>query len=146
MSLHRFSPVSPVAVIGRIGAAPRPLRWVALALVLAGATYVATWWGVPALALAYGVLAGSRRGTRAFVPAAVAAAAVFAWGGLLAWTAVRGPVAALIAMLASVAGFPAMVFVLLTLLFAALLAWSAATVGLAIGATAARDDAPRRAP
>jgi hypothetical protein len=94
-----------------------------LALTFALGTAVA-WWVLPVLA----ALAGAwlRRGSDA------ALAAVIAWGCLLLIDAVGGRFAALAASLGGVMGLPPAVLIVVTLAFAALLAWSAATLAASL--------------
>lgn len=91
---------------------------VLLALIFALGTAVA-WWALPVLA----ALAGAwlRRGTDA------ALAAVIAWGGLLLIDAAGGRFGALAASLGGVMGLPPSALIGVTLGFAAMLGWSAAT-------------------
>jgi hypothetical protein len=107
------------------------VRLALLAPAFALATWAFGWWTVPVLAAAWG--AARARGTRRPVesaidrgPAEAAAAALVAWGALLAAAAARGPVGALAGGLAELIGAPAAALVVLTLVFPALLAWSAA--------------------
>ncbi|HEU4566115.1 MAG TPA: hypothetical protein VFS05_15750 [Gemmatimonadaceae bacterium] len=100
------------------------LRIALLALALALATLVAGWWGVPVAAAAWGVMA---RGRAAAAREAALAAAI-GWALLLAWQATRGPLGALASRLAGVFGVPTPALILITLLWGALLAWSAAAV------------------
>jgi hypothetical protein len=94
---------------------------VLLAIAMVAATAVGGWWGVLAAAFVWGVW--SRRA------GGVAIAAVCAWGSVLVWTAVSGPLPALVAALGTIAGAPGWVLVVATLVFPAVLAWSAAVVG-----------------
>jgi hypothetical protein len=108
-------------------------RWLALTACFAAATIVAGWWGIPMVGLAAGVWA-ARHGSRLTGTASVAAvSAVSAWAGLLAWTAMRGPLSTLIATLGQLVGVPGSMLILLALCFAAILAWSAALAGTAVG-------------
>lgn len=100
------------------------LRIALLALAFALATRVAGWWSVPIVAAAWGAMARGR--AAAAREAALATAA--GWALLLAWQATRGPLGALAARLAGVLGVPAPALVLVTLLWGALLAWSAGVV------------------
>ena len=90
----------------------------------AGTLYVG-WWSVPAIALAWGWLVGPTRR-----PATRAAAGVaLAWMGFLAHDAMRGPAGRLARTLGALMHLPAVVVVVVTVLFAVILAWSAALVG-----------------
>ena len=95
---------------------------VLLAAAFAIATVVLGWWAVPVVAAAWGLV---RRG----LPrsgALAAAGAALGWAALLAWTALRGPLGTLAGQLAGIFGVPAAVLPVVALVFAALLAWSAA--------------------
>lgn len=105
-----------------------------LATALALATWLAGWWGVPLVAAAWGLM--SRRRTDAAREAALAA--ILAWAILLAAQAARGPLGDLAARLGSAMRAPAPILMLVTVLFAALLAWSAATVARSIALAAFR--------
>lgn len=104
------------------------LRIVLLALAFAVGTAWLGWWAVPFLGAAWGVIAWRTRDAAW----SAAMAAVVAWGALLLWTAARGPVGVLAARVGGVLGLPAAALVAVTLLYAAALAWSSATVGRAV--------------
>jgi hypothetical protein len=93
-----------------------------LAAAFAIATVVLGWWSVPIVAAAGAVV---RRGIPRTVWMAALAAAL-AWAALLAWLAARGPLGVLATQLAGVMTLPAVVLPLVTVIFPALLAWSAA--------------------
>ncbi|MDQ3698676.1 MAG: hypothetical protein M3373_11735 [Gemmatimonadota bacterium] len=95
-----------------------------LAAAYALATWVFGWLGVPLVAAAWGLVA--RASPDATRQAAFAAAA--GWAILLAWQSTRGPVGTVAATLGRSMALPTAAVVILTLLFAAALAWSAATV------------------
>ena len=99
------------------------LRLVLLALAFAVATIALGWWAVPLVAVAWALV---RRGESASGSAALAAAV--GWAGLLAWIAIRGPLADLGRQLGGIFGVPGAVLPIVTLLYAALLAWSAASL------------------
>ena len=104
------------------------LLLVVLALAMAAATWWLGWWSVPVVGAAWGA---ARRGEGR--PAATAAvAAAFAWVGLLALVANRGPVGELSRTLGGVMEAPGWVPLLLALLFPALLAGSAAALAGAL--------------
>ena len=92
-----------------------------LAEAFAVATFAMGWWTVPIVAAGY-ALASKRRSRARF--AALCAAA--GWGTLLLLDAAKGPVGNMGARLGGVMGVPPAVLWLLTLVFPALLAWSAA--------------------
>jgi hypothetical protein len=97
-------------------------RTALLAAAFAAATAGLGWWSVAVVAALWGVLARTRRR-----PAAAAAvAAALAWGALLLWTTSRGAAGALAGKLGTTMGIPPAALFGVTLLFAALLAWSAA--------------------
>src|SRR5687768_12780403 len=100
---------------------------VVLAALMAAGTLYVGWWAVPVIAALWGLLAGWRaHGTgRAGL---AAAAAALGWAGLLVLDAVGGRLVGLADLFARTAGLPAPVFPLLTLVFPALLAWSAAAL------------------
>jgi hypothetical protein len=107
-----------------------------LTLALVAGTVAIGWWGIPVVAFAWGLLAGGpafRGEIIRFAASSATIAAIFAWGAILVWTAARGPLPVLITTVGQVAGAPGAILVLVTLLFPAVLAWSATTVGAAIG-------------
>lgn len=81
--------------------------------------WAAPWWGVAVIAAAAAL-------GRVATPGKIALGAGLGWGALLALGAARAPVGKLAAMLGALLHTPAAVLVLLTVLFPALLAWSAA--------------------
>lgn len=94
-----------------------------LATAFAAASWMVEWWIVPLLAAVLSVGMG-----RVATPVRIAVGAGLGWAALLAVGAVRGPVVKLAAMLGAVLHAPAVVLVLLTVLFPVILAWSAAAV------------------
>lgn len=110
----------------------RALPSVAACLILIGgflfATVVVGWWGTPVVGLIWAWWAArSGRWPRAVAPTA-AGGAVVAWAALLAWTAARGPLRQLTDTLGTLTRVPGPVFIVVTLVFGALLAWSAAAL------------------
>lgn len=100
----------------------------ALAIVLGASTFLLRWWSVPVVAALWGGLRIRRPG-RIWIPAAAGA---LAWAALLAWTAARGPVLQLAGRVGGIFGLPGAPFILIGLLFPALLAAAAAgTLGAA---------------
>jgi hypothetical protein len=93
-----------------------------LSLAFAGATAAAGWWTVPAIAVVW-VRAAPRE--RRPVVAAMAGAAI-GWALLLGWDALHGPAAVLARRAGGAMGLPPWGFLVLTLLFPALLAGAAA--------------------
>jgi hypothetical protein len=141
------------------------VRLLLLTLALIAATVAIGWWGIAIAAFAWGMWAGrpASRGEREpwnwtdrptdgdevarGAARSATIAAILAWSSILLWTAARGPLAALVTTLAQVARAPGPILILVTLLFPAVLAWSAATVGAAItarfsGAPAANRQTP----
>ena len=98
-------------------------------LALAGAFFAAAWlgwWAIPATAALWGALRPPFKS-----PALMAAAAAgLAWASWLAVNAVagRGAFGTLLQRLTALFELPALVLVVVTLVFASLLAWSAAAV------------------
>lgn len=97
------------------------IRYLLLAEAFAVVTYAAGWWSVPVLGGLWAMFSGERHAAR---NAALCAAA--GWASLLLLDAVRGPVGTMASQLGAVMRIPAVALYLVTLLFAALLAWSAA--------------------
>lgn len=83
------------------------------------ATAYIGWWTVPLLALLLGMRLGA---------GAVGLAAVLGWAGLLARDAVAAPLLPYAGRLGGLFGLPGWSLVLLTVVFAGLLAWSAAAL------------------
>ena len=100
-----------------------------VAAILVAATWIAGWWGVPLVAAVAGVLLCTRRG----IAGLVALAAVIAWSLLILVDATSGRFGALARVVGGTLTLPAGALLAVTLLFAALLAWSAAAVGVEIG-------------
>jgi hypothetical protein len=101
----------------------------ATAFGIAALTWLLGWWGLVIAALVAGVVL-NRRGGAAWL---VALAAVVAWGVLLAADTLGGRFPSLAASIAGVLRVPVVALLVVTLLFGALLAWSAAVVGGEIG-------------
>ena len=109
------------------------VRQVAAFLVLTLAFVAASllgWWAIPATAALWGILRPLARRPARFA----AAAAALAWSGWLLVDALsaRGDFSGLATRLAGIFSLPAAVLLVVTVLFAALLAGSAAYVGGAI--------------
>jgi hypothetical protein len=97
-------------------------RFLFLALAFAGATAAAGWWTVPVVAAVW-----VRVSPRARSPArSCMAGAIIGWALLLGWVALRGPAGAVAGRVGGALGLPPWAFVLVTLLFPALLAGAAA--------------------
>jgi hypothetical protein len=99
-------------------------RVVLLAISFAIGTWILGWWSVPVFAAVAGVLA--RDIPRQAIAAGVAAAV--AWGALLTWSAITGSVWSFSRVVGGTVGVSGPLLILLTLLFPAALAWSAAAV------------------
>jgi hypothetical protein len=95
-----------------------------VAAAMAALTWLLGWWGVLVAALVIGFVfrAEGGGGWR------IAVAAALAWTVLLAIDAASGPIGLVGQRLGGVIRVPAVVLVLVTVLFPAVLAWSAATV------------------
>ncbi len=107
----------------------RPLAFLALAGAFFAATWLG-WWAIPATAALWGALRPPFKS-----PALIAAAAAgLAWASWLVVNAVtaQGAFGALLRRLTALFELPASVLVAVTLLFASLLAWSAAALAGAI--------------
>ena len=91
-------------------------------LAFAAATWLVGWWALPVLGLVWGAMNGGAR----WVGVRTGVAAAIAWGALLLWASAHGPVSAVAAKAGAVMGFPPTVLYVVTLLFAALSAGSAA--------------------
>ena len=99
-------------------------------------TYGTGWWSVAVVAALWGLFSTDPHRAR---NAAIAAAG--GWGTLLLLDVARGPVSTMATQLGDLMGVPSVVLYLLTLLFPALIAWSAATL-FRRPALPARDPAP----
>jgi hypothetical protein len=99
-------------------------RVIVLGIVMAALTWFIGWWGVLVVSIAWGLVAETHTS-----PARTAAlAAVGAWSVLLLWTAMRGPLWMLSETLAGIFGLPAVVLLLVTVIFPGLLALSSAAL------------------
>jgi hypothetical protein len=97
-------------------------------IAVAALTWLIGWWGVLLAAVAAGAATHSRRGSAW----RIALGAALAWALLLLLDARAGALGTLSRALAGVIGVPALVLVLSTLAFPAVLAWSAATLAIAV--------------
>jgi hypothetical protein len=98
------------------------LRLLLLSAAFAVATFTFGWWGVPVIAVAWALVARD-------IPSAARDAAfggLVGWALLLHFASAHGPVWTLAQQLGGVMKVPTAVLVLVTLLFPALVAWSAA--------------------
>ncbi|HEX7977406.1 MAG TPA: hypothetical protein VF461_02290 [Gemmatimonadaceae bacterium] len=100
-----------------------------VAAILIAATWVAGWWGVPLVAAVVGALLYARRG----IAGLTALAAVIAWSVLILVDGASGRFGVLAGLVGGTLQLPAVALLAVTLLFAALLAWSAAVLGVEIG-------------
>lgn len=108
----------------------KAIKFVLLTEAFAVVTFAGGWSGVPVLAFIWGLAEGSARSTRF---SAVCAAA--GWGSLLLLDAARGPVGEVATRFGGVMGLPPVALIGITLLFPALLAWSASSIAAAIRKT-----------
>ena len=107
----------------------------ATALGVALLTWSVGWWGVVLGALVAGAVLRRRRG----VAWLVALAAITAWGTLILVNSAGGRFPTLASSIAGVMRVPPALLVIVTLLFGALLAWSAAVIGSEIARLARGD-------
>jgi hypothetical protein len=98
------------------------------AAAMAVLTWLIGWWAVPLVAAFVGSALHRREG----VARRMALAAAIAWTLLLIVDATRGRLSVAATTLGGVLRVPGVVLVLVTLVFPALLAWSAATVAIAV--------------
>lgn len=96
-------------------------RLIIVTAAIAAGTWVAGWVAVPVLALVAGLVM--------WRPSTVALGASLAWAILLAINAVVGAMGRVASTLGDVMGLPWPAVIVATLLFPALLAWSAAALG-----------------
>lgn len=99
-----------------------------VAAAMAGLTWLVGWWAVPLVAAFVGSVLYVREG----VAWRMALAATIAWALLLVVNAASGRLGVAATTLGGVLRVPGVVLVLITLAFPALLAWSAATVAIAV--------------
>ena len=97
------------------------VKAILIAELFAVATYALGWWTVPLIAAAWGFVSRDEN-----VAPYTALCAMAGWATLLLLDAAKGPVANMAARLGGVMGIPSVLLYVLTLLFPALLAWSAA--------------------
>ena len=99
------------------------VKVVLLAEAFAVATFGLGWWTVPIIAALYALASTNPGRART-----AGLCALGGWATLLLLDAAKGPVGAMATRLGGVMGLPGVVLLLLTLIFPALLAWSAATL------------------
>jgi hypothetical protein len=109
-------------------------RFIVVAAAIAMGTWLVGWWAVPVIALAAGA-AGTR-------PAIVAGACAASWAALLLLNAFASGFGTLGGLLAGIMGMPMPALIVVTLLFPALLGWSAASLGDAARSMAATSRQP----
>lgn len=101
---------------------------VIVALAIAASTWLGGWWAVVVVALVAGFLHSEEPKT----PWRVGLAGILGWSLLLVVDA-RGAFGRLATVLGGAMSIPSPALLLMTVLFAALLAWSAATVAAELG-------------
>lgn len=104
------------------------VKFLLLSEAFAVMTFGLGWWTVPIVAGLWGIFGSPARRRAGF--AAVCAA--FGWGCLLAIHATRGSLMTVAGPIAEVMTIPPIALFVVTLLFPALLAWSAATLSPAL--------------
>lgn len=102
---------------------------VTVAVLTAGATWFGGWWAVAIVSLVAGFLYSDNPAT----PWRAALGAMLGWALLLVANIVMGPFGRVAAALGGAMSIPAPALLLTTVLFAALLAWSAATIAVEVG-------------
>jgi hypothetical protein len=107
----------------------RLVKFVLLSELFAVTTFGLGWWSVAVVAAVWGV--AMARGSRPIAWATVCSTA--GWAELLAISAARDPVGEVAFRLGGVMRVPGFALVTITILFAALLAWCGATLGVAAG-------------
>lgn len=104
------------------------VKFVLITEAFAVATFALGWWSVPVFAFMLGMTLDKERGPVRY--AVVCAAA--GWLSLLLLDAARGPLLSLASRFAGVMKVPSIILIAITLIFPALLAWAAATIGKAL--------------
>ena len=111
----------------------RMVKAVLLAEAFAVATFGLGWWTVPVIAAAYAI--ASKNPHRAHTAGLCALAG---WATLLLLDAAKGPVGTMATRLGGVMSLPPVVLFIITLIFPALLAWSAAKLMQSLRGSAQR--------
>ncbi|MFN2602037.1 MAG: hypothetical protein ABR582_04675 [Gemmatimonadaceae bacterium] len=106
------------------------VKFLLLSEAFAVATYAVGWWAIPLVALVCGLVM-NREGRPIYYSTICAAAG---WLSLLLLDAARGPLGELAARFGGVMGFSPVALFVTTLIFPALLAWSASSLGVVIRA------------
>jgi hypothetical protein len=109
----------------------KAVRFLLLTEAFAVVTFAGGWSGVPVVAFVWGLAAESNARSARF--SAICAAA--GWGSLLLLDAARGPVGEVATRFGGVMGLPPVALIGITLLFPALLAWSASSIALGVRKT-----------
>lgn len=118
------------------------MKFLLLTEAFAVGTFALGWWAVPLLAFLWAVFVGTR--SRPVFFATICATA--AWCGILLLDAARGPLVAVAERFGGVFGFRPIVLMVVTILFPALLGWSASSVGSAIRGVLSSRQAVSREP
>lgn len=105
------------------------LALLAVAAAVATLTWLLGWWGVVVAALIAGVVLWRRPGAAWLV----ALAAMVGWGALIVVDSLGGRLSTLTGSIAGAMRVPVVALLVVTLLFGALLAWSAAVLGSEVG-------------
>lgn len=100
------------------------VKFLLLSEAFAVATFGLGWWSVPLIAALWGAFAVPPGGRARFA----ALCAATGWASLLLLDAARGPLSEVAAQIAGVMRVPSFALYVLTLLFPAMLAWSAASL------------------
>lgn len=108
--------------------------YVVTAVCMAVATWLLGWWGVAAMALVAGALYPAPNNR----PARIALAAAEGWALLLVIDAIAGPLGRVGSVVGGAMSLPPFALLIVTLLFPALLTWSAATVAAEVARLVAR--------
>jgi hypothetical protein len=103
------------------------VKFLLLTEAFAVTTYAFGWWAVPLLAFAWAAFVHTRRPV---LFATICAAS--AWAAMLLNDAARGPVSTVGDRFGGILGIPSIALIAITILFAALLGWSASCVGATI--------------
>lgn len=109
----------------------KAVKFLLLTEAFAVVTFAGGWSGVPVVAFVWGLAAESTVRSARF--SAICAAA--GWASLLLLDAARGPVGVVATRFGGVMGLPPAALIGITLLFPALLAWSASSIAAAIRRT-----------
>jgi len=104
------------------------LKFLLLSEAFAVSTFGAGWWAVPIVAALWGIF-GAPAPTRAMFAALCAATG---WGSLLLLHATQGSLGSVASQVGEVMNVPPVALYVLTMLFPAIIAWSAATLSPAL--------------